>query len=410
MRKKHLNYFINLLLLTIIAKTYGQEKRVLPLENTPIEMYVFSNTPQPMSNISAHFIILPEDVSLENGSQTDLIKNEKIEFATDYSFYYYLKIPQNILHSHEVIRFLETIVKETFDRDFFNRNKVHLYLKNTNILFNCSDLDSLNTYFASIWVSKTNPVYNCHKDFIADIASTNLRAKKRNSTTSVSYETVTTNKAQEVQENNEFLNSLSKLSRKVQFSFAIGYNTINKNYQTEFDQETLIDFSELNTIWTINAGYMFSKKWGSLFNLNFLNKKESSDQEYKTTYNNIIISGNGSGAGMVKFGLGLRFIPYSHKRWSITTDLTYGLLTAKAGGGSGNITIYSGGTYSDIERVEKEEKTNYTDLTVSTNYKLGKVVFLYSSFNYSFSKFDNAIGSVKGFTGYTISLGLGFNF
>ena len=63
-----------------------------------------------------------------------------------------------------------------------------------------------------------------------------------------------------------------------------------------------------------------------------------------------------------------------------------------------------------VERVEKEEKTNYVDLTANVNYKLGKIVFLYSSFNYSFSKFDNEIGSVKGFTGYTISLGLGFNF
>lgn len=389
---------------------YGQEKRILTLENTTTEIYVYSNISAPISNISAHFIILPDSISVENGFQKDNVKNEKVEFATDYSLFYYLKIPQNIQNEKEISLFLENIVQETFTYDFFNRNKVHLYLKDQNITLNCNHLDQLHQYFSSIWISKSNPVFECNKSFIGDMDNKNLRAKKRNSKTAVSYESVTTNKAQEVKENKEFINSLDKLDKKVQLTFSVGHNTILKKYRAEFDQETLIDFSQINTIWNINTCYTFAKKWGALVNFSFLYKKESTNQEYKSTYNGVIISGNGSGAGMFKLGFGLRFIPYNYKRWSVTTDLSYGILNAKAGGGSGNITIYSGGTYSNIDRVEKEEKTKYTDITINTNYKLGKVVFLYGGFNYSFSKFDNEIGSVKGFTGYTISLGLGFNF
>ena len=87
---------------------------------------------------------------------------------------------------------------------------------------------------------------------------------------------------------------------------------------------------------------MFTKRWGGLLNFGLIYKKESKSQEYKSTYNGVIISGNGSGAGMFKLGLGIRYIPYSYKRWNIATDLSYGILNAKAGGGTGNITVYSG--------------------------------------------------------------------
>jgi hypothetical protein len=35
-----------------------------------------------------------------------------------------------------------------------------------------------------------------------------------------------------------------------------------KTKNKPFDEETLVDFSDLKTVWNIDAGYMFSQKFG----------------------------------------------------------------------------------------------------------------------------------------------------
>ena len=63
-----------------------------------------------------------------------------------------------------------------------------------------------------------------------------------------------------------------------------------------------------------------------------------------------------------------------------------------------------------ISKVERTEKSKYLNLSLGANYRLGRTVFLTSNFQYSISNFENNIGSVSGFTGYTINLGVGFSF
>jgi hypothetical protein len=50
------------------------------------------------------------------------------------------------------------------------------------------------------------------------------------------------------------------------------------------------------------------------------------------------------------------------------------------------------------------------NLSLGANYRLGRTVFLTSNFQYSITNFENNIGSVSGFTGYSINLGVGFSF
>ena len=150
---------------------------------------------------------------------------------------------------------------------------------------------------------------------------------------------------------------------------------------------------------------MFSQKIGGFLNVGLLFEKEQGISRSGSS-----ISVTGKGAGVVKIGLGVKYIPFTKDRWSLYTDLAGGYLRAKAGGGSGSVSISNGGLNNSINRVEKTEKSKYFNLSLGANYRLGRTLFLTSNFQYSITNFENNIGSVSGFTGYSINLGVGFSF
>jgi hypothetical protein len=150
---------------------------------------------------------------------------------------------------------------------------------------------------------------------------------------------------------------------------------------------------------------MFSQKFGGFLNVGLLVEKE---QDISRSGSSISVTRNG--AGVVKIGLGVKYIPFTKDRWSLYTDLAGGYFRAKAGGGSGSISISNGASNNSINRVEKTEKSKYLNLSLGANYRLGRTVFLTSNFQYSITNFENNIGSVSGFTGYSINLGVGFSF
>lgn len=143
---------------------------------------------------------------------------------------------------------------------------------------------------------------------------------------------------------------------------------------------------------------MFTDRFGALIDFTLLSTK---DQEIDFSGGDI--SGSGYGAGIFKTGLGLRYIPFLKNNWSIYTDLSIGAINVRAGGGSGS--LFGGQNFN-----ESSEKSNFLAFSLGTNYRLGKVVYCNGNFEYTNSKFDNNIGSIKGFTGYSISVGLGLSF
>ena len=140
----------------------------------------------------------------------------------------------------------------------------------------------------------------------------------------------------------------------------------------------------------------------------FLNIGFLYDTEQEIDRNLSVISVTGSGAGIVKVGLGVKYIPYTKDRWSLYSDLAIGSLKAIAGGGSGRINTSNG--YSSIRTITKTEKNKYLSFSLGANFRLARFMFLTSNIQYSISNFENNIGSVSGFTGYSINLGVGFSF
>jgi hypothetical protein len=387
--------------------TYGQEKRVINFNSKEVPYYLSVNFKYGFSilpNLNAKIIIVHNQENLLSASESIKLPKNKLA-QKDYVLYYHLKLPK-LKSEKEYLDFLKAFIRENYNRDVFNRNTISINFKQNTIPFSCESLEELNTFLAQVIVSEKSNLLKCGRSFI--LSNNNLKEKLK---TSISYESIRfIGEAEKIKEDYKLLKSLSQWKNTYFIAIKLGLQEISKNQRTTFDEETRVDFSDLKTVWNIDAGYMFSEKFGGFLNFGITYKKEQKDQNISNSVNGITISGSGSGAGVIKIGLGVKYIPFVKDRWSIYTDLAGGFLSAKAGGGDGSVTISNGNVNNTISKVERTEKSKYLNLSLGANYRLGRTVFLTSNFQYSISNFENNIGSVSGFTGYTINLGVGFSF
>lgn len=389
-----------IIFINVTGITYGQEKRVFNFSSEEVPYYLSLNFKYVYSilpNLDAKIVIVNDQESLLSASKSIKIPKNKIQLK-DYLLYYYLKLPK-LKTEKEYLDFLKAFIEENYNRDFFNRNTISLDFKQNTIPFSCESLDDLNTFFAQIMVSEKSTLLNCGRSFIS--SKNNWKEKLE---TSIPYKSIRfIGEAEKLREDYKFLKPLSQWESTFFIAIKLGYQNISKKQKTAFDEETLVDFSDLKTAWNIDVGYMFNQKIGG-----FLNVGASSKKEQDINRNGANISVIGNGAGVVKIGLGVKYIPFVKDRWSLYTDLTLGSLRALAGGGSGSVNISAGN--NSIRSYKKTEKSRYLNFSLGTNYRLGRTVFLTSNFQYSITNFENNIGSVSGLTGYTINLGLGFSF
>jgi len=396
-----------ILFISVTGIIHSQEKRIFNFNSEEVPYYLSLNFKYGLSilpNLNAKIVIVNDQESLLSVSESIKIPEKKI-YEKDYLLYYYLKLPK-LKSEKEYLNFLKAFIEENYNRDVFNRNTISINFKQNTIPFSCESLEELNTFLAQVIVSEKSNLLKCGRSFI--LSNNNLKEKLK---TSISYESIRfIGEAEKIKEDYKLLKSLSQWKNTYFIAIKLGLQEISKNQRTTFDEETRVDFSDLKTVWNIDAGYMFSEKFGGFLNFGITYKKEQKDQNISNSVNGITISGSGSGAGVIKIGLGVKYIPFVKDRWSIYTDLAGGFLSAKAGGGDGSVTISNGNVNNTISKVERTEKSKYLNLSLGANYRLGRTVFLTSNFQYSISNFENNIGSVSGFTGYTINLGVGFSF
>lgn len=385
------------LLVFILKFTYSnaQEKRSFRFNNNIIEYTCFTNMSyglQAFPNHNANIILIKDDTDVNKYIELVNIKNQS-EVRKDYTFYYYVKLPR-LKNINNYIKFFEKFVLTNYRQDFFDRNKVLLNLNEEIIPLNCASLSRLNLTFAKISVSKSSSLLDCKSRFIV----TDDSAKNERLLTSKKYDIIDHQQARQEREYYKMINELSSWRKTFFLTVSFGQNFIDGNYKTDFDEETLVDISNINSLWNFDFGYMFTDRFGALIDFTILSSK---DQEIDFSGGDI--SGSGYGAGIFKTGIGLRFIPFLKKNWSIYTDLSTGSINVKAGGGSGN--LFGGQNFN-----ESSEKSNFLAFSLGTNYRLGKVVYCNGNFEYTNSQFQNNIGSIRGFTGYSISVGIGLSF
>ena len=240
-------------------------------------------------------------------------------------------------------------------------------------------------------MSKSSNLLDCKSRFII----TNNTEYNDSFVTSVEYDITDHQNASREREYYKMINELVSWRKTFFITVSFGQNFIDGKYKTSFDEETLVDISDTNSIWQFDIGYMVSNKFGGLLDFGFMSSKE---QDINTS----TLSGTASGFGVIKLGFGIRYIPFANKNWSIYSDLKGGTLNVRTAGGSGGIGGYN--------VTGSSEANNYLGISVGAIHRLGKVVFLKSNLEYTSSSFENNIGSISGFTGYTINLGIGFSF
>ena len=115
---------------------------------------------------------------------------------------------------------------------------------------------------AQVIVSEKSNLLKCGRSFI--LSNNNLKEKLK---TSISYESIRfIGEAEKIKEDYKLLKSLSQWKNTYFIAIKLGLQEISKNQRTTFDEETRVDFSDLKTVWNIDAGYMFSEKFGGFLN------------------------------------------------------------------------------------------------------------------------------------------------
>ena len=394
---KNITYlFIIFYILT--SNVIAQDQRTFNFNKSEVSYYLFSNmTPgfTQFPNHEAKFILVNEQGNLLEDLKSSKINDEKIA-RNDRTLYYYLKIPR-LKNDKEYVKFLKEFVEETYNRDFFDRNTTSIDFQKSEVHFSCDYLTELNKYFSKLIVSDNSSLLSCQENFV--LANDSL---KINLTTSIEYENIDLKESMQKRKNFVLINELDDWKNKFFITLTFGQFYLDSEYTTDFDEETFVDVNEIKSIWSLTSGYMFTNKIGGLINFSLKTKKSQS-----TNFDGVNISGSGNGIGLFKFGVGARYMPFAKKRWSIYGDVQGGVLSLIAEGGTGSGTLFGGVTRN---LTEKSESTTYVSFAAGTNYRLGKTVYLNSNIDYTNSKFDNNIGSISGFTGFTVNLGLGFSF
>lgn len=377
--------------LIVITPITGQERRSYTFNKQLIEYYIFSNMTTSYAkfpNHKAKFIIVDSTSTVHEYSKSNKINIAK-EAGKQETLYYYFKLPK-LRDEKQYLKFFEGFIEENYRKDFFDRNTVSLKFSNGKIPLDCESLGFLNTFLATLIVEENSELAHCKEAFVIS-----GREEQKNLKTSVKYAHISYKASQQERNYFEAISQLKNWNKTFFLDISLGQHFIDSDYKTSFDEETLVDISETNSMWQINIGYMFSNTVGGLLDLGFMSSQER-DINFST------LSGTGSGFGVFKAGLGVRYMPIIKKNWSVYSDLKGGALAVKAAGGTGGI----GGTNA----TEKQEATNYLGISVGAIYRLGKGVFLKSNLEYTSSSFENRIGSISGFTGYTLNLGMGFSF
>ena len=184
--------------------------------------------------------------------------------------YYYIKFPR-LEDENEYVKFLDEFLNKNYNEDFFDRNTVSIDFKDHKAPFSCKSLDDLNLYLAKIIVKGNDNLLNCNETYV--LLKDNLNRKLK---TRISYESITIKESQQKRETYKMIKSLDKFKGTYFITLTIGNHSINSKNLTDFDEETLVDINEVNSIWHLTSGYMFTNKIGGVLDFGLLYTKEES--------------------------------------------------------------------------------------------------------------------------------------
>lgn len=407
----------NTILLFLIGFTWGsfhaqitQIRRVYSFNNTTIEVLVQSNRMQnnfAFPGMKAFIIIVNSGNTLDTIYENDKLRKIPIGGMNDYACFYYIKAA-DWLNNETLKQFLEDFTKWCYETDYINRNEVHLVWQGSSNKIDCNIFSDLGEITGSVHILSDKLNSDCNT-YVANTAN-EVWQKSQSGKTSVQYEVLDMKEMRQLQNENQqkaIYKSIKKSKGDIFLQITIGSHHIGSQYKTEFDKNTLVDFTNHKTLWNLRAGYYFSNRLYSNVDvaLIYSGKQENIDNINWDDPGGITVNGSGYAGAMIRCGLGLGFVAYTHSRLSINTGIDSGIINAIAGGGTANRTIGGGDNDTDIEK--QSQKSIYYNIYAGLNYRIGKSFSLNSNLQYNISAFKQPIGSVSAFTGISVNLGLG---
>lgn len=304
------------------------------------------------------------------------------------------------LRDDNLAEFIEVFIEDYYYIDFFDRNSATLFLDG-NFQPGCEELRKLNDYVATVRLKNTP---DCGLPFVKSWDDADGKIYR----TAVTYTVATIKEMEDWKGSLKSAEVAAIVSKNLFITASGGYHAINKANKTSFDNETLVDFNRLNTIWSLTAGYYFTPRSAAFANFSFIysGKQKNVNIVQDPLGQGITVEGSGNAGAIYQVGAGYRYLPYINRRLSIYNELSLGRITAVAGGGTGSTSI--GGTGADHRDIhKKKEKAVYADLSVGAIYRAGSNLAFTSALTYNISKFDDPIGSIRSFSGLSFLLGIG---
>ncbi|GAA0534359.1 hypothetical protein [Chitinophaga japonensis] len=325
-----------------------------------------------------------------------------------YACFYYLPANQ-WLQDTAVQDFLEQFIAHLYERDFINRNKVHLVWLDT-IALSCDTLQALHTCLASLAALPGNKMAHCSAVHVyASAKQTWSHNASRH--TSVTYAVpgvldMETRQVAKAKAQKQAAAMVWKHHWLLQF--AAGVHLVGSQYHTDFDDETLVDFTRHKTLWDLRAGYYLSDALALFFNgaLIYAAKQQTVD-EINWNSEQVTINGSGSSGAMLRYGLGIRLLPFGPRRFSPWLDAVAGGVWVMAGGGSGTRTVGWGGGGTSSEIRKHTERGIFYALAAGVQYRLSRLFYVAPGVQYTVSPLPAPVGSVSAFTGVTLNAALG---
>lgn len=344
--------------------------------------------------------------------ELDTIKERSLQkkFESPNQKEYWHQVFLNLSNEKVDVTFLEMCLEELYYHFFFDKNRVHLIVDPSIVVENVNSNTNFLKSLASLWmVSDIFSIDSIIQENRYDLNRDSFTNAIRKSKSKNRHESITLKEMESLRDKKKLFDSFLSLKKRHFITLTNGFFQVGNQNAAPFDEETLVDLRNFNSLWNISYTYMIAERWGLGIEFGFISKK-TSETNTVNTGQGISISGSASGGAVVKMGIGAQYIAYKTRRLNIYPEIKLGRLNTTIGGGGGGATITEFGISRTQQSEMRKQATSFLDFKIGANYRLGKVVLLHGNIHTIQSNFEEDIGSISGFSGVGINLGIGFTF
>lgn len=384
---------------------YSQVTRVMPYNGNDIAMLAWNNRMQEHFSFPGMqvFIIIGDSAkTLKEIFDADEIHRYPAKDMNSYSCFYFLK-KNAFLNNKPLAPFLTQLIGFFYEQDLIDRNRVHLVWQNDKqadtLLHKTATIDSL---VSSETIMK--PMLTAQMVWLS------VRDKQTKKQYTVPRMQDMEEKTKE-ENRREIQESYKHRKGDLFFALTIGRHQIDKQYKTATDTVTMVDFTKLKTLWGIQIGYYFAKRFHGAFDIGIMysGKQKRINNIDWGSGGGVTVRGSGQAGAMIRYGIAVGWLPIQKDRFSVLLNLSAGRLTAIAGGGTATRTIGGGGGGNTTDIIQKKEYTHYIRPTTGIEYKLSRLFYFTSQLQFMIAGLKQPLGSVTAFTGWSVNIGLGFS-